>query len=64
MTGLPKRVPGLALDRIENSVSDCPVCLTPTDNIWSHFQDNSNCGTRVIHLAKREAELMRSHGKK
>jgi hypothetical protein len=64
MTALPRRVPGLALNRIENSVSDCPVCSLPTDDIWGHFKVNSVCGARVIHLAQREAELMRSHGKK
>jgi hypothetical protein len=45
-------------------MTECPVCHDTYTDLWSHFQlDLKGCGTRVLALARREAELMRPHGR-
>jgi hypothetical protein len=45
-------------------MSECPVCHDTYQDLWEHLSlDLKGCGARVLHLAWREAELMRSHGR-
>lgn len=45
----------------------CPVCGAAFQylaGVWVHLgKDYEGCGTRVLELARREAELMRPHGR-
>jgi hypothetical protein len=41
----------------------CPVCGLLFADLWYHFGHDGACGERVLALARREAELMRPHGR-